>query len=661
MPRSRSSWPGLLVLSLAPLTRAFYLPGASPHSYQDGEQVALLVNAVGPRYGEGETSIVPYDAFDERIGFCRPASPRSVPLSLGSALFGDRLWSTDGLFDLRVKHNSTCNVMCTSTLGPKQLEFLPTLIGSHAHHWLVDGLPAAEMRRTADGEVFLSPGFPVGNAVSAPTPLNQKTKQAPTPSFHVNNHFNIIVEYHPRPREGDNRIVGVVVWPQSVDSLGGARSSGGKPDCAAASPLVLRAPGDGEQEVAFTYSVTWRESATPWATRWDAYLHILSPRIHVLALFNSFVICGFLCLMVGIILLKVLSRDITRYNALSSSSSFHLDHLDAHHLDHHGDDATEDESGWKLLHGEVFRAPRFRMWLCITVGTGAQMAAMCAVTLVFALLGFLNPSNRGALSTTMVVCWTLFGSIAGYVASRLYLSFNGDAIRKNILYTALVFPAALYAFLLFLDAFLIGLGSAGAVPVGTYLALGALWSGINVPLTVLGGWLGVRKGPLNVPLRVNQIPRQIPPLPWWLRPVPSALLAGVLPFGAGFIEISQIARSVFGAKTYYAFGFLCLASALVGLTAALTTVLFAYFHLCAEDYRWHWRSFLAGAGSSVYIFLYGLLYWASKLHLPGFANKVLYLGYLALVSGLSALVTGAIGFAATFGFLRVIYTRIRVD
>lgn len=70
--------------------------------------------------------------------------------------------------------------------------------------------------------------------------------------------------------------------------------------------------------------------------------------------------------------------------------------------------------------------------------------------------------------------------------------------------------------------------------------------------------------------------------------------------------------------------------------------------------RWHWRSFLAGAGSSFYIFAYGLLYWASKLHLPGFANKVLYLGYLALVSGLSGIVTGTIGFAATWGFLRVI-------
>lgn len=41
----------------------------------------------------------------------------------------------------------------------------------------------------------------------------------------------------------------------------------------------------------------------------------------------------------------------------------------------------------------------------------------------------------------MVVCWTLFGFVAGYVSSRLYVTMKGDAIRKNIIYTALVFPS----------------------------------------------------------------------------------------------------------------------------------------------------------------------------------------------------------------------------
>ncbi|BGP17120.1 hypothetical protein JCM10213_003899 [Rhodosporidiobolus nylandii] len=79
-----------------------------------------------------------------------------------------------------------------------------------------------------------------------------------------------------------------------------------------------------------------------------------------------------------------------------------------------------------------------------------------------------------------------------------------------------------------------------------------------------------------------------------------------------------------------------------------------YFHLCAEDYRWHWRAFLTGTSSGLYLFLYGLLFWASRLHLSGFANKVLYLGYLALLAALEGIVMGSVGFAARWVFVRVI-------
>lgn len=78
------------------------------------------------------------------------------------------------------------------------------------------------------------------------------------------------------------------------------------------------------------------------------------------------------------------------------------------------------------MHGEVFRTPRNPMALSVLVGNGAQLCAMAGVTLgklfchgartcvdgpvvVFALLGFLSPSNRGSLATVMMVCWTLFG------------------------------------------------------------------------------------------------------------------------------------------------------------------------------------------------------------------------------------------------------------
>jgi len=34
---------------------------------------------------------------------------------------------------------------------------------------------------------------------------------------------------------------------------------------------------------------------------------------------------------------------------------------------------------------------------------------------VFALLGFLSPSNRGSLATVMIVCWSFFGWLVTYI------------------------------------------------------------------------------------------------------------------------------------------------------------------------------------------------------------------------------------------------------
>ena len=101
---------------------------------------------------------------------------------------------------------------------------------------------------------------------------------------------------------------------------------------------------------------------------------------------------------------------------------------------------VQEDQGWKLLHGEVFRAPSHPLVLSTMVGTGAQLNAMVAVTLVFALLGFLSPSLRGSLASTMLIFWTLFSCINGYVSTRIYLSFGGEAVKKLAFLSATLFP-----------------------------------------------------------------------------------------------------------------------------------------------------------------------------------------------------------------------------
>lgn len=46
---------------------------------------------------------------------------------------------------------------------------------------------------------------------------------------------------------------------------------------------------------------------------------------------------------------------------------------------------VQEDFGWKLVHGEVFRPPRSAMVLSVLVGNGAQLCAMVCVTLCMSI------------------------------------------------------------------------------------------------------------------------------------------------------------------------------------------------------------------------------------------------------------------------------------
>jgi transmembrane 9 superfamily protein 2/4 len=63
------------------------------------------------------------------------------------------------------------------------------------------------------------------------------------------------------------------------------------------------------------------------------------------------------------------------------------------------------------------------------------------------------------------------------------------------------------------------------------------------------------------------------------------LIAGILPFGAAFMELYYVLSSLFASRAYYAFGFVGLTAGVFALTTAMIAILFTYFLLCAEEYR----------------------------------------------------------------------------
>ncbi|KIY73067.1 Nonaspanin [Cylindrobasidium torrendii FP15055 ss-10] len=611
---------------------AFYLPGAAPHNYVDGEKVDLFVNALTPMLSAKDDaklkSLINYDYYHPNFRFCHPeGGMKKQPESLGSILFGDRIFNSP--YDIHMlKENGTCRTLCTvEDVTGEDAKFInDRILEDYALNWLVDGLPAAEMKMDLrTGELFYDMGFNLGN---------DEGDYSDAPA--LNNHYEIVLQYH-EPSPGTYRVVGVLVWPISI---GGSQD--GEPTCID-SGTALQLSDTQNQTIRYTYRVTWNESSIPWATRWDSYLRINDPRIHYFSLINSIVIVVFLCVMVSMILLRTVSRDISRYNAIDLSED------------------VQEDWGWKLVHGEVFRTPRWPMALSVMVGNGSQLSAMVMITLVFALLGFLSPSNRGSLATVMIVFWTLFGGISGYISSRVYASLGGTDRRKNAFFTATLFPTVVFVLVFMLNFFLFTAGSSGAVPFGTMLLVCVLWFGVSAPLSSVGAYFGNKHGSIPNPVRVNPIPRQIPPPPRYLQTWSSVLLAGLLPFGAAFVELYFVLSSLFASRAYYAFGFLTLTAGVVGLTTATVTILFTYFVLCAEEYRWQWRAFLTGGGSAIWLLAYGIFYWVSRMSLDSFTSVVLYLGYLLLLAILTFLVTGTIGFLASYWAVRRLYTAIRID
>ncbi|KAJ3579649.1 hypothetical protein NPX13_g919 [Xylaria arbuscula] len=635
------------LLALPQLTSAFYLPGVAPTSYKPGDAVPLYVNSIKPVAAPDARlhSVLSYDYYDPRFGFCQPeGGPQYVAESLGSILFGDRIMTSP--FSLEMAQNKTCVKLCQAKYDTETAHFVNTrIMKGFALNWLVDGLPAGQnLYDDLTGTNFYSPGFHLGEAATS-------DPNGPTV---FNNHYDIQIEYHKvRGHESQLRVVGAVVSPSSKAYPPGE----GELACndEGIGRVVLSEDVNQVTAVTFSYSVYWRESPTAWATRWDKYLHVFDPNIHWFSLINSAVVVVFLTITVASVLFRALRKDIARYNRLDQINLDDLSGTDGL------EDGVQEDSGWKLVHGDVFRTPSHPLLLSVLLGNGAQLFVMTGFTICFALLGFLSPSNRGSLGTIAVFLYTLLSFVGGYVSARTYKSMNGEKWKLNIASTPLLVPGIVFSTFFFLNLFLWGNGAAGAVPFGTMLVIIAIWFVISVPLSVAGSWFGFRANGIEPPVRTNQIPRQIPPSTTYLKPIPSMLLVGILPFGAIFVELYFIMSSIWFSRIYYMFGFLFLCYGLMIITCAAVTILMVYFLLCAENYHWQWRAFLAAGMSAGYIFVNALIYLVSKLSLGGLSGTVLYIGYSALLSFLFFILSGSIGFFASWWFVRKIYGSIKID
>ncbi|XP_018601199.1 transmembrane 9 superfamily member 2 [Scleropages formosus] len=630
----------------------FYLPGLAPVSFcEPGKdeqvpdcrsEIELFVNRL-----DSVESVLPYEytAFD----FCSAPSEKRPSENLGQVLFGERIEPSPYKFKFRV--NEECSHVCTKNYNTEKqeekikLDFLKKgMLLNYQHHWIVDNMPVTWCYEVEASQKFCNPGFPIGCYVTeASQPKDAcvvNTDFNARDTFYLFNHVDITIFYHVVENEAAGaRLVTAKMQPRSFK-----HTNSDHPDCTG-EPMGINNKFTGELKVAYTYSVKFVEDKNiRWASRWDYILESMPhTNIQWFSIMNSLVIVLFLSGMVAMIMLRTLHKDIARYNQMDSVED------------------AQEEFGWKLVHGDVFRPPRKGMLLSVFLGSGTQIFIMTFVTLFFACLGFLSPANRGALMTCAVVLWVLLGTPAGYVAARFYKSFGGEKWKTNVLLTAFLCPGVVFADFFLMNLILWGEGSSAAMPFGTLVAILALWFCISVPLTFIGAYFGFKRSAIEHPVRTNQIPRQIPEQSFYTRPLPGIIMGGILPFGCIFIQLFFILNSIWSHQMYYMFGFLFLVFIILVITCSEATILLCYFHLCAEDYHWQWRSFLTSGFTAIYFLVYAIHYFYSKLQISGMASTILYFGYTMIMALIFFLFTGTIGFFACFWFVTKIYSVVKVD
>ena len=413
--------------------------------------------------------------------------------------------------------------------------------------------------------------------------------------------------------------------------------------------LALRLDKDQDVlPILYTYEVEWVVNPNlDWSDRWDIYL-MGSPDddIHFFAILNSFMIVLFLTGAIAIIMIRTLRKDILAYNNFDDMNNNDI-----------------EESGWKLVHGDVFRPPTYRpMLLAVLVGTGAQIGMAIFTTMVIAVLKIVNPIRKGQTLTAIVVLYVFSGCVSGYVSARIHKFYDLKSWKMNTLLTATTLPGLLIGTFTFLNIMLSFQNAATAVSIWLILGIFALWVCVSSPLVFIGAYFGYRSDKMSVPVKTNHIARLIPqPQPWYSTPPVSFLLGGILPFGSVCIELFFILSALWLHQIYYVMGFLLVVLLILAATCAQVSIVMDYLQLCAEDHKWWWKSFGNCASAGLYLFLYSLWFLVTRLKLVGPLPIFIYVTYMFLISLCFGLCCGSIGFGCAFWFNRQIYGALKVD
>ncbi|KJE93671.1 hypothetical protein CAOG_004425 [Capsaspora owczarzaki ATCC 30864] len=588
------------------VSAAFVKPLTPYRSYDKGEPVVVLAHPLRSIF----VDVFAHDHLS--LGFCGPTSEAEqdkFDATLGERLLGDNAHVLP--MNVTFMQNTTCQVMCTKTYSPEQsTRIIKAAEALVQHHWTIGDIPINN-----GFENYRRARFPMGNLATA---------------LALNNDFTITVYV--------NEYDMITAAEARVASLRHAASA--EDSCAESAGLGHRVlTMDTNATVTYSYSVLFIRGDPSWSYEDEAN------ELHVFSLVNNIVVLLVILATFFFVVIRALRSDFARYERLD-------------------DESPAEEAGWKLVHGDVFRAPRRPLLLAALVGSGVQVALAAILTVFFAAIGVVSEFTPGSIASCVLFTYAIFGAAAGFVAARLYKSLGGERWKSLLLVTGTAFPGLLFLLGVIANGVKAAHDAADAASTGTVFVVLAVWIFLLLPLCLIAGLIGFRTAPISFPVKINTLPRFLPQhSPFFARMVPIIVVCGLVSLAPIGIEWVAMTSALYSSNLYVWFPYLLTALIMFLAQTATQVVLFVYLRLRAENYHWWWVSFIAPAAVGIPIFVQSAFNLLSHNVVFGSGGSGVFNYFIVvIIAALTfSIMAGAAGMLACLWFTRKIYASIKIS
>jgi len=591
------------------------------YSHDRGEPLSIQAGSLSSRRG-----IIPYGY--TKLNICNSHKVIKAEDTLGEILTGEVSYTTD--YIANTNEDEYCQVLCYNNFDEKSVNLIKKLIQRrYFTNWIVDKLPAGLIlynQETKQTSLKYFNGIPLGY---------RKDK-----TFYIYNHlqFHILLNKYDEDRFN---VVGFNILPMSI------KHNGDQAICEKDEKDVvqnLEKPPQPLEEgkILFTYDVIFEYSDITLASRWDHY-KVARAGIHWGGVILSEILIVSISIIIVVILCRNLRNDINNYNYRVSN----LEDI--------------NEYDWKQISGDVFRPPSKNVLLLSSIlGTGTQLFLMVAGTLFFGLFGIMNPEQRSNILNIGILFFCFMGLPGGYISALFYRFWGGTNWFTVSLITSILFPGTLIFGYIIVNIILSIEKSNAAVNFSDILSLFILWIFCTFPLILIGSFFGFKSRRINIPCDINRIPSAIPDKPCYLHYKYITFVTGFIGFATIFIEFNYVMGSLWRHQIYFMATFIWISFLLFVIVVGEMAILFVFLNLCKGDYNWAWKSFIMGSSPVIYIVLYSIIYFF-YLKVTRLSSMIVYFGMMGLISAIIMFICGTISVLFNFVFLKIIYSKIRID